>query len=87
MKGRAFRSGRGQGSMATDKVVMFRPYPFRVGQKIHIEGGPRGGDWEVVETRRRKVTLRCPVSQRRFEWDRFCYFVEEREGVPWPREA
>ncbi len=72
--------------MATDNVVMFRPYPFRVGQKIHIEGGPRGGDWEVIETRRRKVTLRCPVSQRRFEWNRFCYFVEEREGVEWPQE-
>jgi len=73
--------------MEADKVVMFRPYPFRVGQKIHIDGGPRGGDWEVVEVSRRKVALRCPISQRRFEWDRFCYFVEEREGVPWPQEA
>ncbi len=31
-----------------DKVVTFRPYPFRVGEKIHIEDGPRRGDWEVV---------------------------------------
>lgn len=73
--------------MATDKVVMFRPYPLRVGQKIRIEGGPRGGDWEVVEVSGGKVTLRCPISQRQFEWDRFCYFVDEREGLPWPQEA
>ena len=59
---------------------------LRVGQKIHIEGGPRGGDWEIVQVGERKVTLRCPISQRRFEWDRFCYFIEEREGVQWPRE-
>ncbi len=26
----------------------FRSYPFRVGEKIHIEDGPRRGDWEVV---------------------------------------
>jgi hypothetical protein len=72
--------------MATDKVVMFRPYPFRVGQKIHIEGGPREGDWEVVQVSDRTVELRCPVSQRQFEWHRFCYFVEEREGVHWPQK-
>lgn len=28
--------------------------------------------------------LRCPISQREFEWDRFCYFVEEKNGVEWP---
>jgi hypothetical protein len=72
--------------MATDKVVMFRPYPLRVGQKIRIEGGLRGGDWEVVQVSRGKVKLRCPISHRQFEWDRFCYFVEEREGVQWPQE-
>lgn len=72
--------------MSTLKVVLFRPYPFRVGQKIRIEGGPRVGDWEVVHSTERKVKLRCPISKREFEWDRFCYFVEEREGVKWPRE-
>jgi len=80
------RKGRGEQLVATDKVAMFRPYPLRVGQKIHIEGGPRGGDWEIVQVGERKVTLRCPISQRRFEWDRFCYFIEEREGVQWPQE-
>lgn len=67
--------------MGTHKVVMFRPYPFKVGEKIHIDGGPRGGDWEVIGVGERKVKLRCPVSQREFEWDRFCYFVDAREGV------
>ena len=78
--------GRGEQLVLTDKMAMFRPYPLRVGQKIHIEGGPRGGDWEIVQVGERKVTLRCPISQRRFEWDRFCYFIEEREGVQWPQE-
>jgi len=73
--------------MATHKVVMFRPYPFKVGEKIYIEGGPRGGDWEVIHVGEKKVKLRCPVSQREFEWDRFCYFVDEHEGVQWPRET
>lgn len=72
--------------MAIDKVVMFRLYPFRVGQKIHIEGGPRGGDWEVVGISERKVKLRCPISQREFEWDRFCYLVEECNCVDWPHQ-
>ncbi|MEA2083719.1 MAG: hypothetical protein U9O82_05645 [Thermodesulfobacteriota bacterium] len=72
--------------MGTDTVIKFRPYPFRVGQKIHIEGGPRGGDWEVLDVGDKKVRLRCPVSQREFEWTRFCYFVEEQENVKWPRQ-
>jgi hypothetical protein len=59
--------------MAMDKVVTFRPYPFRVGEKIHIEDGPRRGDWEVVGVSEQKVKLRCPVSHREFEWARFCY--------------
>ena len=68
----------------THKVIIFRPYPFRVGQKIHIDGGSRRGDWEVVGVSERKVKLRCPISHREFEWDRFCYFVEEQNGVEWP---
>jgi hypothetical protein len=65
------------------KVLIFRPYPFQVGQKIFIEKGPRRGDWEVLALGNRKVKLRCPVSHREVEWDRFCYFVEERNDV-WP---
>ncbi len=72
--------------MPAHKVVIFKPYPFTVGEKIHIDGGPRKGDWEVIGVSERKVKLRCPVSAREFEWDRFCYFSEQREGVPWPRD-
>jgi hypothetical protein len=71
--------------MATDAVIAFRPYPLQVGQKICIDGGPRSGDWEVIGVSERKVKLRCPVSAREVEWDRFCYFVEERESVEWPQ--
>jgi hypothetical protein len=72
--------------MTLYKVASFRPYSFQIGQKIRIEEGPRRGDWEVIGASDRRVKLRCPISQREFEWNRFCYFVEEREGVQWPQE-
>lgn len=72
--------------MSAEKVVLLQPYPLRVGQKLHIESGPRSGDWQVIGVSDRKVNLRCPVSGKEFEWDRFCYFVEERDGVEWPRQ-
>jgi len=71
--------------MVKEKVIVFQPYPFRIGQKIYIEGGPRGGDWEVIGLNERKFKLRCPVSGREVEWDRFCYFVEESDNLEWPR--
>jgi hypothetical protein len=70
--------------METHDVTVFKPYPFRLGQKINIEDGPRKGDWEVVDVTDRKVKLRCPFSQREFEWNRFCYVVDEQAGVQWP---
>lgn len=70
--------------MAKCKVIVFRPYPMEVGQKIHIAGGPRGGDWEVIGVGEHKVKLRCPVSLREFEWDRFCCFVDEEPEREWP---
>lgn len=66
------------------KVTFFRPYPFTIGQKIRIAGGKRSGDWEVVAVGECKVTLRCPISGREFEWDQFCYLVEEKTDEPWP---
>lgn len=71
--------------MAGHKVTMFRPYPFRIGQKIHIEQGPRRGDWEIIDVSESKVRLRCPVSLREFEWNRFCYYLDEREVAQWPQ--
>ena len=65
-------------------VTIFRPYAFQIGEKITIEGGPRGGDWEVIGLSERKVKLRCPVTQREVEWDRFCYYVEKHLGAEWP---
>lgn len=72
--------------METFKVTIFKRYPFVKGQKIRIMGGKRQGDWEVVDLSETKVTLRCPISHRQFEWDRFCYLAEERENEPWPEE-
>lgn len=66
-------------------VTLFEPYPFREGQKIRIEGGKRHGDWEVVGVSDAKVTLRCPVSHREFEWARFCYRVQECKDTVWPQ--
>lgn len=70
--------------MAKHDVTVFRPYPFKSGQKINIDDGPRKGDWEVAEVTDRKVKLRCPISLKEFEWDRFCYFVQDRTDATWP---
>ncbi|MDH3347875.1 MAG: hypothetical protein OEM02_07225 [Desulfobulbaceae bacterium] len=72
--------------MARTNVIFFSPYPFKLGEKIHITEGKRRGDWEVVEISDDKVRLRCPVSNREFNWDRFCYEVREEEGVVWPKK-
>ena len=68
------------------RVTVFRLYPLKPGQKIRIEGGPRSGDWEVIAVTDRTMRLRCPVSGKEVEWDRFACFAEERTGEPWPRE-
>jgi hypothetical protein len=72
---------RGDGTSQT--FLVFQPYPLQIGQKIFIESGPRRGDWEVAGLSDRKVRLRCPLSGREVEWDRFCYLMEERTGT-WP---
>ncbi|MGD8776787.1 MAG: hypothetical protein JSV47_10020 [Deltaproteobacteria bacterium] len=72
--------------MAIERVSVFRLYPFEVGQKIRIEGGIRGGDWEVIGVSDKTVKLRCPISFREFDWNRFCYLVDEREAEEWPKE-
>ena len=71
--------------MPPSEVTVFEPYPFTVGQKINIAKGPRKGDWEVVGLSKRKVKLRCPISLREFEWDRFCYLVAEEADREWPQ--
>ncbi|MEN8245202.1 MAG: hypothetical protein ABFS43_09900 [Thermodesulfobacteriota bacterium] len=68
------------------KVTVFTPFEFQEGQKIYIAKGPRKGDWEVVGITERKVKLRCPVSLREFEWNRFCYQTEERVLGEWPQK-
>lgn len=72
-------------TMIVDQVTLFEPYAFVVGQKIRIVSGPRRGDWEVVHLTDRQVTLRCPVSGRQFEWDRFCYQAGVKTNEQWPR--
>ena len=72
--------------MGKQAVTVFRPYEFTVGQKLHIESGPRKGDWEVVGIDRRKVKLRCPITKKILAWNRFCYVVRERENATWPVE-
>ncbi len=72
--------------MKKEKITFFKSYPFELGQKINIEDGPRKGDWAVVGLTEREVKLRCPVSHREFEWNRFCYFSEERLAERWPMD-
>jgi len=66
-------------------VLVFKQYPFTVGDKIHIEDGRRKGDWEVAGIEEHKVVLRCPISKKEFSWNKFCYLVEKEEGVDWPQ--
>jgi len=73
--------------MERQSVTLFRPYTFVLGQKIHIESGPRKGDWEVVGLTGRKVKLQCPISHRVLEWNRFCYHVMDLDEAQWPRQA
>lgn len=72
--------------MARHKVTILKPYPLEIGQKIHIESGPRRGDWRVIGVSERKVKLQCPVSNREFEWDRFCYVTDEQTDREWPQK-
>ena len=67
-------------------VAVFKPYPFKIGQKIRIEDTRRAGDWEIAAIGEHKVTLRCPISKKEFEWTIFCYNVEERKDSPWPQK-
>ena len=41
-------TAKGSDGAAGDTVLILRPYPVRVGQKITIEAGPRRGDWEII---------------------------------------
>ncbi len=72
--------------MEINNITFFEPYPFQLGQKINIKSGPRKGDWEVIGVTDHKVKFRCPVSFREFEWNRFCYFVEDKSAVKWPEK-
>lgn len=66
------------------QVTVFQIYPLQVGQKIKIADGPRRGDWLVIGLSEQKMRLRCPVSGREVEWDRFCSMVAERKQEEWP---
>ena len=68
-------------------VTVFSPYSFHVGEKIHIDGGRRKGDWEVVSVTDYTVTLRCPISKREFEWQNFCYCIGKKETASWPGKS
>ena len=66
-------------------VTVFRPYPFKVGQKIRIEESRRAGDWEIAAISDHTVTLRCPISKKEFDWAKFCYIIDEETDSVWPR--
>lgn len=68
------------------EVAVFKPYPFRVGQKIRIEGKVRKGDWEVIGVGEKSVTLKCPISHKEFEWPTFCYLTDEEPDAVWPQD-
>lgn len=76
--------GDPSGQANPDSIMFFKTQPFLAGQKIHILDGPRRGDWQVIEVGERKMKLKCPVSFKEIEVERFMIFAEEKTGVPWP---
>ncbi|MBU0675464.1 MAG: hypothetical protein KJ950_12540 [Proteobacteria bacterium] len=66
------------------RVIHFKPYPLKVGDKICIDEGPRRGDWLVIGVEEGTVRLRCPVSGREVAWKEFCYEVKITEQEEWP---
>ncbi len=70
--------------MAEHEVIIFREYPLEVGQKIHIDDGPRRGDWLVTGFSEKKIQLRCPVSGVDIACDRPLCFAEKRWQSEWP---
>ena len=68
-----------------ETVTVFAPYPFQIGEKIHIAGPDRHGDWLVAAIAGSTITLRCPVSGKEFAWKNFCYLVHKEENALWPR--
>lgn len=71
--------------MSRETVTTFRRAALTPGQKIRILDGPRGGDWLVVGVDDRKMHLRCPVSGKEVEWDRFCAVTEVLVDEEWPK--
>jgi len=85
--GEGLLSTRLGGKKMAPQVSVFQVYPLQVGQKLNIADGPRRGDWLVIGLSERKMQLRCPVSGREVEWERFCYLVTERQQEEWPSPA
>ncbi len=70
--------------MAEQEVIFFKEYPLSAGQRIHIEDGPRRGDWLVIGVTDKKIQLRCPVSGREVEWEKIFCLVSVSSGTEWP---
>lgn len=67
------------------EVTIFKRYDLEVGQKINIADGPRRGDWLVIGIDDRKMRLRCPVSGKEVEWERFFTLAAEKvRREVWP---
>lgn len=66
-------------------VLVFKQYPFAVGDKIRIEDGRRRGDWQVAAIKEHALVLRCPLSKKEFSWNKFCYLAGKEEGGVWPQ--
>jgi len=71
--------------VATATVTTFPRASLEAGQKIRILDGPRRGDWLVLDADERKVRLRCPVSGKEVEWDRFLAAAGVLKDEEWPK--
>jgi len=55
--------------------TIFKPYPFRVGEKIKRLRKGKMEDWEVAQVDEETVTVQCPIHGDVITWKRSHYWV------------
>lgn len=60
--------------MGTDPVV-FKKYPFAVGQRIIRQRGDKMEDWDVIKVTDDEVTVKCPFHGDVLTWKRKAFWT------------
>ncbi len=66
--------------MKAGKPVVFKPYPFTVGQRIIRQRGEKMEDWDVIKVTAEEVTVKCPFHGDILTWKRKHYWHTGGDG-------